>query len=342
MTTPPSGCDLSRRAALGTLAAPVLAAACLHRQPYAAADFSVPRSSPVAVLRAASYDVDLADVIGRGIRELGVSLAGRRVLLKPNLVEYRAETSINTDPRVIAGAVTACLRAGARGVVVGEGPGHRRDTEYLVTATGLLDVLRDERIPFVDLNHDDVRSVPLRSRFAGMDSLALPATVLDADVVISMPKLKTHHWTGMTASMKNLFGAVPGAVYGWPKNVLHMHGIESSIVDLTATIRPHLAIVDAVVGMEGDGPIMGRPRALGALVMGADPVAVDATCARLIGVEPYRIGYLRTAARFLGNLDQGRIEQRAERPERIAVPFDLVDLWKPLREPVPFWLRWLA
>ena len=78
-----------------------------------------------------------------------------------------------------------------------------------------------------------------------------------------MPKLKTHHWAGMTCSMKNLFGTVPGAVYGWPKNVLHVAGIHDSILDLTATVRPHLTIVDAIVGMEGDGPIMGRPRPLG-------------------------------------------------------------------------------
>jgi uncharacterized protein (DUF362 family) len=342
MDTPRSAFDPSRRAALGTLTAPVLAAACGQRLPYSPAEFRVPASSPVVVLRAGSYDIDFGDLIGRGLRELGADLTGKRVFLKPNLVEYRPDASINTDPRLIAGAVTACLRAGARGVLVGEGPGHRRDTEYLVSATGLLNVMRDERIAFVDLNQDDVRSLRLRSRFTGMDALALPASLLDADVIVSMPKLKTHHWTGMTCSMKNLFGAVPGAVYGWPKNVLHMHGIENSIVDLTATIRPHLAIVDGVVGMEGDGPIMGRPKPLGVVVMGADPVAVDATCARLIGLEPYRMGYLRTASRFLGNLDEDRIEQRGERPERLAVRFELIDLWKPLREPVPFWVRWFV
>ena len=70
---------------------------------------------------------------------------------------------------------------------------------------------------------------------------------------------------------------MPGAVYGWPKNILHMHGIEHSILDLNATIRPHLAIVDAVIAMEGDGPIMGRPRHVGFVGMGAISVAVDAT-----------------------------------------------------------------
>ena len=131
-----------------------------------------------------------------------------------------------------------------------------------------------------------MRLVPLRSSFTGLSELAFPVAVLRADVVVSMPKLKTHHWAAMTASMKNLFGVVPCAVYGWPKNLLHFRGIENSILDLSATIRPHLSIVDAIVAMEGDGPIMGRPRQAGFVALGSDPVAVDATCARAIGLDP--------------------------------------------------------
>ena len=128
-----------------------------------------------------------------------------------------------------------------------------------------------------------------------------------------MPKLKTHHWAGMTAAMKNFFGTVPGAVYGWPKNVLHMHGIDNSILDLNATIRPQLAIVDAVTAMEGDGPIMGRPRHAGFIAMSQDVVAADATCCRVIGLDPERLRYLAEARHFLGNIDPHRIEQRGER-----------------------------
>ena len=157
---------------------------------------------------------------------------------KPNLVEYESGTMINTHPVVIAGAIEAFRRAGAREVVVGEGPGHRRDTEYLLAASGLSDYLRELRVPFIDLNVDDVRPVTLRSRFTGRDTLLLPVEVLKSDVVVSMAKLKTHHWAGMTAAMKNLFGLVPGAVYGWPKNLLHYGGIDASILDLNATIRP--------------------------------------------------------------------------------------------------------
>jgi uncharacterized protein (DUF362 family) len=320
---------LTRRAFVATVGA-TLAAACRAR-PYDSSVFVPPAHSPVAVLPAASYAADLTDVVRRGLQLVGLDVAGRSVLLKPNLIEYEQGTVINTHPLLVASAAEALLEAGAREVVVAEGPGHRRDIEYLVTSTGLFDYLRSLKLRFVDLNHDDVRRVALKSRFSGLGEIALPASLLEADIVVSMPKLKTHHWAGLTCSLKNLFGAVPGAVYGWPKNVLHVHGITECILDLAATIQPALAIVDGIVGMEGDGPIMGSPRQLGVVVMGRDPVAVDATCARLIGVNPWQVHYLREAAAFLGNVDHRRIPQVAEPISRFHVPFELIPQFSGLR-----------
>lgn len=323
---------LSRRHFLAAAALPIVAGAC-RREPvlFEAARFPLPASSAVGLFPATSYAIDLADVIARGFREMGVQLAGRRVFLKPNMVEHEPGTSINTHPLVVAGAVVACRRAGAADVVVGEGPGHRRDIEYLLASTGLGDRLRDEKTRFVDLNHDDVTLRPLGSRYMGLDTLALPAALMRSDFIISMPKLKTHHWAGMTCSLKNLFGVVPGAVYGWPKNLLHIHGIHNSIVDLAATVRPHFTIVDAVTCMEGDGPIMGKPRQLGFLAMGSDLVAVDATCARVIGLAPEKITYLREASRFLGHADEPRIAQRGESPARYAAQFEIIPDLQDLR-----------
>ena len=330
MERQPSPSELSRRELLASVPIAVVAAAC-RRTPYNRADFVLPAESAIALLPAATYSDNLADVISRGLALLGVSVRDLRVLLKPNLVEYETGSMINTHPLVVAGAIGAFRRAGAAEVVVAEGPGHRRDMEYLLAASGLADHLRELRVPFVDLNLDDVRPVKLRSRFTGLEELLLPEAVLKADFVVSMAKLKTHHWAGMTASMKNVFGVVPGACYGWPKNILHVHGIDQSIVDLTATVRPGLAIVDAVVAMEGDGPIMGRPRSMGFLALGTDLVAVDSTCARIIGLDPRMMGYLRTASTFLGNSDLTRITQRGEPVERYATTFDLVESLRGLR-----------
>jgi uncharacterized protein (DUF362 family) len=321
---------LSRRDLLKSLPVVAAASAC-RRVPYDRGAFHLPATSAVALLPAASYAVDLADVIFRGLELLRPDVRGRSVLLKPNVVEYEAGTAINTHPLVVAGAAVAFGRAGAREVVIGEGPGHRRDTEYLLTASGLYDQLKDLRLRFVDLNHDDVRLVPLKSRFTELTELALPVELLASDFIVSVPKLKTHHWAALTASMKNLFGVVPGAVYGWPKNLLHYRGIAESILDLTATVRPHFTIVDAVVAMEGDGPIMGRPRPTGFLAMGADLVSVDATCARVMGFEPARIDYLKTASEFLGNLVETRIEQRGEPLDRYRTRFEVIEAFSGLQ-----------
>lgn len=330
MVTRHSPSEPTRREFLGALPLAVAASAC-RRQPFDRERSLPPARSDVALLPASDYGTGAVDAIARGIDLLRPAVRDRRVLLKPNLVEYEAGTMINTNPLIIAGAIEAFRRAGAREVVVGEGAGHRRDTEYLLAASGLGEYLRELRVPFVDLNLDDVRPVRLASRFMGLDSLFLPVEVLTADVVVSMAKLKTHHWAGMTAGMKNLFGLVPGAVYGWPKNLLHYRGIDASILDLNATVRPGFTIVDAIVAMEGDGPIMGTPRRCGFVAMGADPVAVDATCAHVIGLDPMRLGYLRDAARYLGNAAPERIAQRGENPRRYESRFEVVDHLKPLQ-----------
>src|SRR5262249_41063449 len=148
MEPPHSPFRPSRRGFLATL--PLLAAAASCRgRPFRRRDFLVPDRSSMAILPADRYDADLTDVIYRGLEILGASVTGRRVFLKPNMVEYEAGTAINTHPGVIAGAAAAFLKAGAREVVVGEGPGHRRDVEYLLTSTGFDQVLTDNRLRFI-------------------------------------------------------------------------------------------------------------------------------------------------------------------------------------------------
>jgi uncharacterized protein (DUF362 family) len=124
----------------------------------------------------------------------------------------------------------------------------------------------------------------------------------------------------MTASMKNLYGLLPGIKYGWPKNVLHYAGIPETVADIHATVPNVIGIVDAIDCMEGDGPIMGSPKHLGVLAIGTNLTALDATCARLMGLEPSRISYLGLAAERLGPVSDWQIEQRG-------------DAWRPLRSP---------
>jgi uncharacterized protein (DUF362 family) len=260
-----------------------------------------PLRSRVAVLRADEYSEKLDQLVFDGIRLFKLQLRGRSVLLKPNMVEYIPGKPVNTDPRLVGAAAEAFLRLGAASVVVAEGPGHHRDTDLVVHEAGLLDQLSQRKIPFADLNRDELIKTKLRANYSGLGHLWLPRTVLASDFVVSMPKVKTHHWTGVTLSMKNMFGIVPGARYGWPKNILHWAGIHESILDICATVRPHFVIADAIVAMQGDGPLNGSELLLNTIVLSDDPVAADVRCTRALGLRPEHVSHIREASLFLGN-----------------------------------------
>jgi uncharacterized protein (DUF362 family) len=283
----------------------------------------------VVIARAEEYDDRLADLIERGLIELGLGPGwgrGKSVLLKPNLVEPSCDAPhVNTHPAVVRAAAEVFRRRGAREVIVAEGQGHCRDTDLVLEQSALGPALREARLPYVDLNHDEVFEAANLGGNTKLATLHLPETLRRADLVVSLPKLKTHHWAGLTASMKNLFGVMPGICYGWPKNVLHHQGIAQSVVDIAATVRPHLAIVDGVVGMEGDGPIMGTPRRSGVLILGTNLPAVDATAARLIGLEPSRIEYLALASGRLGPITERHIAQRGEPIAALRQRYAVVD-----------------
>jgi uncharacterized protein (DUF362 family) len=321
------------RSALLTTAAAGGSTACSKAPEWKRAGYLKRPTSRVAILKADSYDRPLAAIIADGIKACKLEVGGKRVLLKPNMVEFDPGGVINTHPRVVAAAIEAFRSLGARDVVVGEGPGHQRDTEHLLKDSGLAQVLKEQRTRYVDLNEDAVRSLALESTFTKLGHLYFPATVLQSDLLVSMPKLKTHHWAGVTLSMKNLFGVVPSAVYGWPKNALHYAGINESILDINSTLSiPRFAIVDGIVGMEGNGPIQGQPKTCGALVFGEDLVAVDATAARIMKLEPSQVTYLAEADRFLGNIVERNIVQLAESVSAVHQDFAVVDRFRNLKQ----------
>jgi uncharacterized protein (DUF362 family) len=190
--------------------------------------------------------------------------------------------------------------------------------------SGLADVLYEDHIPFHDLNTMEGVTMPNLGGHTKLTSLTFPRVVQEVDWVVSLAKMKTHHLAGATLSMKNFFGVMPGNYYGWPKNVLHQVGIPQSILDINATLKPHFAIVDGVTGMEGDGPIMGTPIQAGVLVMGRNLPAVDATCCRIMGINPHQIEYLRKADQWLGPIHESLIEQRGESWRYVYHPFKLI------------------
>ena len=120
-----------------------------------------------------------------------------------------------------------------------------------------------------------------------------------------------------------MFGIVPGSCYGWPKNVLHWAGIDSAILDINAAVRPDFAIVDGIVGMQGNGPLQGKPKNSAVLILGDDPVAVDATCCRVMGLLPTKVKYLAQAGSLLGHIQQEKIEQLGENIVNVRTPFSV-------------------
>ena len=286
-------------------------------------------AAAVSIVKAQSYTDDLVSRILEGVKQCGLNVKGQRVLLKPNMVEFDAKTCINTDVAVVAAALEAFRSLGAAEVLIGEGPGHRRDTYAIAEMTRYRTEIPKFDSLFTDLNRDDVTPV---ERFLDRDELYFPNTVLRADLIVSLAKMKTHHWVGATLSMKNFFGLVPGSVYGWPKNELHQMGIDESIVELNRVFRNTFAIVDGIVGMEGNGPIQGAPKAAGVLVMCSDLPAVDATCCRIMGINPELVKYLASASeKALGIIAEGQIEQRGEAVKSVATKFELIENFKELR-----------
>lgn len=325
---PPTGWHPSRRELFGAGAAVVLGGGLAAGMRFVSRN-ERGRRADVLVTKAADYDVDITQRIVEGFAELGITrgeLRNKSIVLKPNLVETaRGKAHINTNPAVVVAAAEAFRRMDVGSVVVAEGQGHRRDSQIVLDESGMGRALREAKLPFIDLNHDEFTKVGNRGDWSKLGPLFLPNTILSADWVVSLPKLKTHHWAGVTCAMKNFFGVMPGIVYGWPKNVLHYAGIAESILDINATVKPALAIVDAIVGMEGDGPIMGTPKNTGYLVMGRNLPAVDATCTRLMDFSAHGVGYLSGASGRLGPIREANISQRGETISSLRSRFSILD-----------------
>jgi uncharacterized protein (DUF362 family) len=323
----PSNDRIGRRAllAVGGLTAAGLITAGTYRQLKWAAQ---PRAQ-VFIASGQRYDDNLARTIGYGLVATGLQpegLRGKRVLLKPNMVEpTKAARHMTTHPAVVVSVAEVFREWGAE-VIVGEAPGHVRDTEMALEESGIIDALTDGQLSFADLNYEPSRFVTNAGGACQLKGFYFPETVAGVDLIVSLPKMKTHHWVGVTASMKNMYGTIPGIRYGWPKNVLHFNGIPQTVFDINASLPKTIAVVDGIECMEGDGPIMGTKKHMGLLVMGTVPAAVDATVCRLMKVRPEKIPYLKLAGGKLGPIDDRFIEQRGEPWQPLVSPFSILDV----------------
>ncbi len=259
------------------------------------------RLKPPAIVglgQCASYEGDLLTALRSlwNLSDMPV-LKGKTVLVKPNILDATGENIATTHPKFVGAVVSLLRELGPSSIAVGDGSAFRRDTASVAKSYGLDAVLNAQDVPFIDLNYDELVPVKIRDGWIrSTDRLWLPKHVAEADYIISLPKLKTHHWAGVTLSLKNLLGVIPGSKYGWAKNIIHMNGINATILGLYQSLPAVLAMVDGIIGMEGNGPLFGKPVQHGLLAMGRDPLAVDIICAQLMGFSIESIAHLAGAA----------------------------------------------
>jgi uncharacterized protein (DUF362 family) len=270
-----------------------------------------------------SYEDDLVSNL-RNLWDISdmPDLNGKKVLVKPNLLDQVANNLATTHPKIVGAVLDLLGELGVSSVVVGDGSAFRRDTYSVVQISGLAKELDSRGIPFIDLNYDEL--VPVRARdgwIRNTDRLWLPRNVSEVDFIVSVPKLKAHHWAGVTLSLKNLLGVIPGSRYGWPKNIIHVNTINATILGLYQSIPPVLSIVDGIIGMEGNGPLFGKPVQHGLLAMGRDPLAVDIICAQLMGFSIDSIPHLSGAA-WAGVGQARRIETRGISPSQLQKHYE--------------------
>jgi len=272
-------------------------------------------SPVVSVVRCETYDLGLVRQavvaalaplggIGRFVRP------GMRVLLKPNLLAAAdAERAVTTHPAVVQAVVELVQEAGGT-VLIGDSPGGRGgDGRRVWRPSGMVDVA--ERTGARLVPFDGV----VWKRLNGADYfIARPA--LEADLVIDLPKLKTHLLTLYTGAVKNMFGAIPST----RKREVHcrapgVRDFSQALVDVLALTRPGLTLIDGVLGQEGNGPGMGgTPRRYGCLAASADPVALDAVIARALGYGPGEVIHLAQAKeRGLGVSDLAQVRVVGDR-----------------------------
>lgn len=259
----------------------------------------------VSVARCPSYDPAIvSSALERALAPLGgvrafVSL-GQRVFIKVNLLMKAApDRAVTTHPELVRAVVRAAFAAGAADVAVGDSPGGRNSAgsaRALFETSGIAAVCRQEgaRVSLLD---DAVRRVSFEGGVL-YSSFNLGSDAADADVLISLPKLKTHGFMMYTGGVKNLFGVVPGLEKAqFHLKVPDRDDFAEMLVDLMLACAPELTIMDAVVGMEGDGPAGGTPRQIGAVLASTEPAALDVIASSIAGFDPMDVYTNRAAVR---------------------------------------------
>jgi uncharacterized protein (DUF362 family) len=244
------------------------------------------------------------------------ALAGwSTVLIKVNFITTKTwDTGATTDPMVVEAIIERLKNLNFKIYVVeSDATITNADTAY--KTTGMKEMAQRNGVECLNLRHVKDRVKLEVPQGLTLKSVTVPRIVTES-AIISAAKLKTHTATKVTLGMKNMFGLLPDKF----KGKYHMKGISKVIVDINTVLKSSLTVIDGFVGMEGRGPSDGKPVKMDLIITGKDPVATDATAARLMGIDPHEISHIRNAhEKGLGNIDD--IEVLGEKLENVTRPF---------------------
>lgn len=213
---------------------------------------------------------------------------GARVVIKPNVCSSKNPYRMVITDLSVLEAVIRLIKTMTSNIVVVESDNISGDAERRIKDAGVSDLVRSLDVDFFNLSKDDYETCS----FSGIE-IRLPKTVLEADYFINLPKMKTEGHVLVTLSMKNLLGVLQRK----KKSVLHKH-LDDLLPFLAQKIRNDLIIVDGIVAMEGNGPLIGTPKKLDLIIAGTNPVSVDSVCCRLMGFEPKKVKHIINAEKM--------------------------------------------
>ncbi|MFH1092860.1 MAG: DUF362 domain-containing protein [Candidatus Omnitrophota bacterium] len=260
--------------------------------------------SKASIIRCHSYDSDdLYEAVKKSVDLIGgierFVERGQKVLLKPNLLkEANPEEAVTTHPEFVR-AVIRLVKEQTGNIFIGDSPGGSVKAQTVYKSCGIEKVAVEEGAQLIQFNS-----------IVKKDNIPFAKIMDEVDVLISLPKFKTHNLALITAAVKNVFGLIPGL------HKVHVHKQAPNFINFGRELarvyriaKPHLSIVDAVVAMHGDGPAGGDPYNLGLVVASRDAVSIDAILSKIIGIQPLSVPSTKAAALMqLGQADINNID----------------------------------
>jgi uncharacterized protein (DUF362 family) len=249
------------------------------------------------------------------------------VVLKPNAGHVAPpESSVNTNPALVAAVIKEVRKADPKEIILAEASAIGCDTMESLRVSGILKAAEDAGVDrVIDIKSDkDLINIPIRDARSDLNKVRLPRFLLEAEHIINMPIFKSHCSMVFTCALKNLKGVVQDKVH----YEMHQTDLAKAMMDLWSVIKADLNVADLIRPAEGFGPHSTIPVDFGCIVAGKDPLAVDATACRMVGLEIEKVAYFEPAReRGLGKYEEELIEVRGRSINEVFKP-----LWFPYLE----------